>query len=52
MIERSIAEHLDSIPQGRNLREFFNNFWIVEKENAVLELTSSEGLDDRGSPTL
>ena len=52
MIERFIAEHLDSIPQGRNLREFFNNYWVVEKENAVLELTGSEGLDNRDSPTL
>ncbi len=48
LIERFIAEHLDSIPQGGNLRESFSSYWDVEKEKAVLELAESEGLDNQG----
>ena len=48
LIERFIAEHLDSIPQGGNLRESFNSYWDVEKEKAVLELAESEGLEYQG----
>ncbi len=48
LIERFIAEHLESIPQGGNLRESFNSFWDVEKEKAVLELAESEGLENQG----
>ena len=48
LIERFIAEHLDSIPQGGNLRECFNSYWNVEKENAVLKLAESERLENQG----
>ncbi len=48
LIERFITEHLDSIPQGGNLRESFNSYWDVEKERAVLELADSEKLENQG----
>lgn len=48
LIERFITEHLDSIPQGGNLRESFNSYWDVEKERAVLELAESEKLENQG----
>ena len=48
LIERFIAEHLESIPQGGNLRESFKSYWDIEKEKAVLELADSEGLDKQG----
>ena len=52
LIERFIAEHLDSIPQGGNLREAFDSYWNVEKEKAVQELAESEGLNQQGLTNL
>ena len=48
LIERFIAEHLDALPQGSNLRESFSIYWDGEKEKAILHLAESEKLDNDG----
>lgn len=48
LIERFIADHFPDIPKGGDIGEEFENYWSKEKQKALKELSSSEGLELEG----
>ena len=48
LIEKFIAHHFPNIPKGGDIGQEFETYWSEQKQNAVEELSQSEGLDLEG----
>ena len=52
LIERFVAEQLESIPEDAQLRESFDEYWEREKEQAIQNMSLEEDLDPTAVQTL
>jgi type I restriction enzyme R subunit len=48
LIERFIANHFPSIPKGESVGEAFEEYWAVENQKALIDISKEEGLDSQG----
>ena len=45
LIEKFIEQHMSALPEGRDVKEAFNDFWNEEKTRAIAEICGTEKID-------